>query len=86
VVWRGGEARRQKGRLGGRAVAPHFLGVVQKNDNEDECLDIEKMEGSGGGRRDWHIEAEIWAIERIERTGKHLRSDERGGKKMESMQ
>jgi hypothetical protein len=47
VVWSGGEAVRQKGRLGGRAVGPHLSGGPQKMEKEKECSDIEKREGSG---------------------------------------
>jgi hypothetical protein len=46
VVWRGGEARRQKGRLGGRKVGEDLLGGLHSIENEEECSDIENREGS----------------------------------------
>jgi hypothetical protein len=58
VVSRGGEARRQKGRLGG----------VQTKENEEEMLDIQEKEMSGNPKSERPIEMEAVAIERIERT------------------
>jgi hypothetical protein len=49
VVWRGENARKQTSRLEGRVIAPHLMGIAQKKENESECLDIEKREGS----REW---------------------------------
>jgi hypothetical protein len=73
VVSRGGEARRQKRRLGGRKVGRGLLGVLQRKENEEEMLDIEKSEGSGGSKSETLIEMEAVAIERIEGTPKDLR-------------
>jgi hypothetical protein len=55
VVWRGGEARRQKaesrrGDWEEEWFVPYLLGGVQKNENKEEFSDIEKGEGSGGSK------------------------------------
>jgi hypothetical protein len=66
----GREAIRQKGRFGGRTVGRDLLGVVQKNEKEDEMLAIQKREGSGGSNSQRPIEMKAVAIER---TAKDLR-------------
>jgi hypothetical protein len=40
VVWIGGEARKQKWRLEGRAVGAYLLGGLQNIENEEECIFI----------------------------------------------
>jgi hypothetical protein len=50
VAWSGGEARRQKRRLEGKAVVPHVLGGLQKTEKEEECSDIEKREEPGDSK------------------------------------
>jgi hypothetical protein len=65
VVCRGGEAIRQKERLGGRTVGWDSLGIVHKNENEEEIFDIQKREGSGRAKSEGHIEVEAAVTERI---------------------
>jgi hypothetical protein len=72
VVARGGEARRQNPRLGGRKVGQHFLGVVQKNENEEEMLRSQKREASGSSKSEAPTEMKAAAIETIERTVEDL--------------
>jgi hypothetical protein len=85
LVSRGGEARRQKRRLGGREVGRGLLGVVQRKENEGEMLDIEKREGSGGSKSERLIEMDAVARERIEGTAKELRVAHRKGENSISM-
>jgi hypothetical protein len=70
VVWGGGEAIRQKRRLGGRTVGRDLLGEVQKNENQDEMLDIQKGEEAAGSKSEPRISMK--AVE-IERTAEDLR-------------
>jgi hypothetical protein len=58
TVWRGGEAIRQKGRLEGRAVSPHLLGVSQKNESQDKTFDIQEMDGCRSAKSQSDIEAD----------------------------
>jgi hypothetical protein len=48
------------------------LRVVQKNENEEEMLEIQKREGSGGWKSEKPIEMKVVAIETIERTAEDL--------------
>jgi hypothetical protein len=41
------------------------LVAVQKNENEEEVLDIEEKEGSGRAKSEKYIEAEMSATERV---------------------
>jgi hypothetical protein len=79
VVPRDGEARKQKGRLGGRTASRNLLGVVQKNENEEEMLDNQKRERYGGSKSETPIEMEAMAIETIERMAEDVRRDHRMG-------
>jgi hypothetical protein len=65
MAWRSGEARREKVRLVGRVIVPHLLGVLQKNENGKEILDIQKREGSIGAKNHKPIEVAVPARERI---------------------
>jgi hypothetical protein len=67
VVWRDGEARREKQELRGRQVGQAVLGVVQTKENEEEMLDIQKWEESSGSKSETPIEMKADATERIER-------------------
>jgi hypothetical protein len=49
--------------------------VFQKTENEDECSDIEKREGSVGLMFQSPLEVDVPAIERIERRTDDLRRD-----------
>jgi hypothetical protein len=71
MVSRAIEARRQKRRSGGRKVGQDLLGVVRKKGNEEEMLDIQKREQSGGSKSETPIEKKA-AIETMERTAKDL--------------
>jgi hypothetical protein len=55
------------------------LGVVQKNENEEEMLDVQKKEVSVGSKIQRHIEREGVATEGIEVTAKHLRRGQKNG-------
>jgi hypothetical protein len=66
VVWKGGKAKRQNGRLEGKAVRPHFLRGVQKKETESVCLDTEKRERSGRDKSNKPIEVAMLGIERIQ--------------------
>jgi hypothetical protein len=72
VVSRGGEARRQKRRLGGRKVVQDLLGLVKKNENEEQMLDIHKRDVFGGSKSQTPIERRVVAIETIEKTPEEL--------------
>jgi hypothetical protein len=52
--------------------------VIQNIENEDECTDIEKKEGSLGPKSHSPLEVEVLAIERTERRTDDLRRDTRG--------
>jgi hypothetical protein len=80
----GGEARRQKGRLRGRRVGRDLMGVVQRNENEEEILDIQKMEGYDSSKSETLIKMET-AIETIERTVEDLCRDHKKGQNWISM-
>jgi hypothetical protein len=54
--------------LGGRTVGQDLLGVVQKNEKEEEMLDIQKGEGYGSSKSQSAMEMKAMAIETIERT------------------
>jgi hypothetical protein len=79
VVSRGGEATRQKRRLRLRKVRRDLLGRLQKSENEEQMLDIQKREGSGDSKSQTPIEAKAVAIETIERTADDLLSDHKTG-------
>jgi hypothetical protein len=79
VASRDGEARKQKGRLGGITAGRDCLGVVQKNENEKEMVDIQKREESGGPKSKTPIEMEAVEIEAIESTGDNLCRDHKQG-------
>jgi hypothetical protein len=48
-----------------RAVVAHFLGVAEKNENEEEVLDIQNREPPGRAKSEGHMEVEVPAIEGI---------------------
>jgi hypothetical protein len=75
----GGEARRQRVRLGGRAARRNLLGVVHKNENEKEMLDIQKREGSGCSKSEMPIGMKAAAMETMERTAEDLHGDHNTG-------
>jgi hypothetical protein len=53
--------------------------VVQKNEKEEELLDIQKREGSGGSKSETFIEMETVGIETIEKMAEDVRRDHRKG-------
>jgi hypothetical protein len=75
VVSRGGEARTQKGRLRGRTAGRDLLTVVQKKENEEYMLDVQKGEKLGSSKSETRIGMEAVAIETIERKAEDLRMD-----------
>jgi hypothetical protein len=62
------------------------LGIVQKNENEEEMLDVQEREGSGCSKSETAIEMEPVAIETIERTAEDLHRDQKKGQNWISMQ
>jgi hypothetical protein len=54
--------------LGRRTASRYLLASLQKNEKEEEMLDIQEREGSGGSKGETFIEMEQKAIETIERT------------------
>jgi hypothetical protein len=72
VASRGGEARSQKRRLRGRNVGHDLLGVVQKKENDEKMLDVQKREESGGSKSQTPIERKVMAIGTIEKTAEDL--------------
>jgi hypothetical protein len=55
------------------------LGVVQKNENEEEMLDIQKREESGGSKSKTPMEMEAVEIEALESTTDNLCRDHKQG-------
>jgi hypothetical protein len=74
VVWRGGEARGQKGRL-----TPYFLGGLRSIEKEGACSYIKKKERSGALNSHTPMKRELVAIQRRERRVEDLRMDNTKG-------
>jgi hypothetical protein len=56
VVRRGEKPSGRRGDWKEERFAPYSLGCLQKNENEEECSDIEKSEGSGDSKSQTPIE------------------------------
>jgi 3-keto-L-gulonate-6-phosphate decarboxylase len=65
-------------------LVPYLLGDVQKSEKEEECSDIEKMEGSGDSKGQIPIEGGV-AIETIKRIATDLRMAQEKGQNWISM-
>jgi hypothetical protein len=61
------------------------LGGVQKNEIEEEMLDIRKREKSGGSKSHRPLEREALAIERTEKTAEDIRMADKNGQNWISM-
>jgi hypothetical protein len=55
------------------------LGVVRRNENEEEMLDIQKREEPDDLKSETPIEMETVAVETIEKTAEYLRMDHKKG-------
>jgi hypothetical protein len=71
--------------LGGRKVAQDLLGIVQKNENEEEMFGIQEREDSGDSKSKTPIEGEGVTIEAIERKAEGLHRDQGKGQDWISM-
>jgi hypothetical protein len=68
----GMRSQKAEGALGVRTVGQACLGVVQKNENEEEMLDIQAREGSSGLKSNTPIDLEAVVMKTIERTAENL--------------